>query len=205
MEPKELVFSKNVVEFVTVGVEYCRLLEQAMEYDRKEFIDRCVKILPLLYLKATLLPEGEPVSDDPAEEFVTEEAYGMISNTVASILGSKDDYLETFHPEMKFSDTPVLANISEDLSDIYQDIKNLTSIYSIGYEPSMNDALIACKENFAAFWGQKLVNALGALHHICFDMDDTEDFEESGKAKTEWFDQTDWNSDEIDDELKNWE
>ncbi len=205
MEPKELVFSKNVVEFVTVGVEYCRLLEQAMEYDRKEFVDRCIKILPLLYLKATLLPDGEVVSDDSAEEFVSEEAYGMISNTTASILGSKDDYLETFHPEMKFSDTPVLANISEDLADIYQDIKNLTSIYSIGYEPTMNDALILCKENFASFWGQKLVNALGALHHIHFGEDDTEDFGEEKQANSNWFGKSDWDSDDIDEELKNWE
>ncbi len=205
MEPKELVFSKNVVEFVTVGVEYCRLLERAMEYDRNEFVDRCIKILPLLYLKATLLPDGELISDDPAEEFVTEEAYGIIANTTASILGSKDDYLETFHPEMKFSDTPVLANISEDLADIYQDIKNLTSIFSIGYEPTMNDALIICKDNFASFWGQKLVNAIGALHHIRFDEDDSEDFEEEKEAGSNWSGKSGWDPEDIDEELKNWE
>lgn len=205
METKELVFSKNVVEFVTVGVEYCRLLEQAPEYDRKEFADRCIKLLPLLYLKATLLPEGELTSDDTPEEFVTEEVYGLISNTISSILGSKDDYLETFHPDMKYSDTPVLANISEDLADIYQDIKNLTSVYSIGYEPSMNDALVICKENFAAFWGQKLVNTLGALHSICFNTDESEEFDEEKKAGSNWFGKSDWNEGEIDEELKNWE
>jgi hypothetical protein len=206
MESNQVVFSKNVVEFVTVGVEYCRLLEQAIEYSRTEFVDRCVKLLPLLYLKATLLPDSVAENEEPAEEFVTEEAYGMIANTVASILGSKDDYLVTFHPEMKFSDTAVIANISEDLADIYQDIKNFTMVYSIGYEPSMNDALLTCKENFAAFWGQKLANGLAALHNLRFNEDELEDETDSEKeGQSDWFGHNQWESDDIDQELKNWE
>lgn len=206
MESKQVVFSKNVVEFVTVGVEYCRLLEQATEYTRVEFVDRCVKLLPLLYLKATLLPDGITDNEEPAEEFVTEEAYGLIANTIASILGSKDDYLVTFHPEMKFSDTAVIANISEDLTDVYQDIKNFTMVYSIGYEPSMNDALLTCRDNFAAFWGQKLVNGLGALHNLRYNEDEIEDESDSEKeAQSDWFGHSQWESDDIDQELKNWE
>ncbi|MDD2798246.1 MAG: DUF5063 domain-containing protein [Bacteroidales bacterium] len=186
MSYKEIIYSKNVVEFVTVGVEYCLLLERATECEPKEFIDRAVKILPLLYLKATLLPECAAESDDSTEEFVTEESYAMTVNSIASLLKEKDDYLETFHPEMKFSDTPVLASISEDLADIYQDVKNFVSSFSIGHEISMNDALVACKENFGIFWGQKLVNALGALHHIRFNADESESYEPEEDSKDYW-------------------
>jgi hypothetical protein len=186
MNQKEIIYSKNVIEFVTVGVEYCLLLEHASEYKAAEFVDKSVKILPLLYLKATLLPECSPLSEDFVEEFVTEETYAHTANVISSLLHEKDDYLETFHPEMKFSDTPVLASISEDLADIYQDIKNFVSIFSIGHEISMNDALVTCKENFAAFWGQKLVNAMGALHQLRYNADETDQYEPTEEGEEGW-------------------
>jgi hypothetical protein len=186
MSYKEIIYSKNVVEFVTVGVEFCLLLERATEHSRAEFIDKAVKILPLLYLKATLLPDVIAESDEFIEEFVSEEAYAMTINTIADVLKDKDDYLETFHPDMKYSDTPVLASISEDLADIYQDMKNFASTFSIGHELSMHDGLAICKENFGNFWGQKLVNALGALHHLRFNPEENEDFESDEQPDTDW-------------------
>lgn len=186
MSYKEIIYSKNVVEFVTVGVEYCLLLEHAAEMDSKTFIDRSVKILPLLYLKATLLPDCVAESDDAVEEFVTEENYAMTANTIAALLKEQDDYLESFHPEMKFSDTPVLASVSEDMADIYQDVKNFASVFSIGHEVSMNDALVICKENFGNFWGQKLVNAMGALHHLRFNADETERYDTNEEQEESW-------------------
>ena len=47
------VYSKDIVEFVTVGVEYCSLMERANELRRQEFNLNLVRILPLLYLKDT--------------------------------------------------------------------------------------------------------------------------------------------------------
>lgn len=174
MSYQEIIYSKNVVEFVAVGVEYCHLLENAADGVTSDFIDKSTKILPLLYLKASLLPEREPESDELVEEFVTEEAYAVIVNTISALLKEKDDYLETFHPEMKFSDTAVLASISEDLADVYQDVKNFVMVFSLGHEPSMHDAMVVCRENFATFWGQKLVNAMGALHHLRYNFDASE-------------------------------
>ena len=36
----------------------------------------------------------------------------------------------------------------------------------------MNDALVECRENFAAYWGQTLVNTLRALHEVKYSLDD---------------------------------
>jgi len=174
MDTKEIVFSKNVIEFVTVGLEYCLLLERASSLDSNEFVDKCVKILPLMYLKALLLPSVEDESDEFPEEFVSEEAYATLSNQLAELLGDKDDYLETFHPDMALSDTAVIAHISEDLADIYQDVKNFISVYRLAFEPSMLDALRICIANFENFWGQKLTNALGALHYVRYAVDNSD-------------------------------
>ena len=73
------------------------------------------------------------------------------------------------------SDTPMKKCISEDLADIYQDLKNFIFIYQLGLNETMNDALVRCKENFALFWGQRLVNTLRALHDVKYDTTNPED------------------------------
>lgn len=186
MSYQEIIYSKNVVEFVTVGIEYCHLVECASESSATDFIDKSTKILPLLYLKASLLPDSAAEQDEMIEEFVTEESYAVVVNSIATLLKEKDDYLETFHPEMKFSDTAVLASISEDLADIYQDVKNFVMVFSIGHEPSMHDAMVMCRDNFGTFWGQKLVNAMGALHHLKYNAEASELYDEEDDALKEW-------------------
>ena len=80
---------------------------------------------------------------------------------------------------MQFSDSPILAYISEDLSDIYQDLKDMIENLQSAELQIMNDALFNCKENFIEFWGQKLLNSLRALHNILYSdlyTDDSQDF-----------------------------
>ena len=60
----QVIFDKNTVEFVTVAAEYCGFLERARDMKRYDFVDTALKILPLLYLKATLLPPCEPIGED---------------------------------------------------------------------------------------------------------------------------------------------
>ena len=74
----QVIFDKNTVEFVTVAAEYCGFLERARDMKRYDFVDTALKILPLLYLKATLLPPCEPIGEDEPETFVTEEDYEPI-------------------------------------------------------------------------------------------------------------------------------
>ena len=60
MEQTSLViFDKNSIEFVTVAAEYCAFIERARGSVKKAFVDTALKILPLLYLKASLIPECE--------------------------------------------------------------------------------------------------------------------------------------------------
>ena len=56
---EDIVFSRNTVEFVTVAAEFCAYVERSNEHDRKEFVDTLLKLLPLLYLKAQMLPDEE--------------------------------------------------------------------------------------------------------------------------------------------------
>ena len=82
------------------------------------------------------------------------------------ILGPHNDILR-MADEGEFDRSEVVNHtISEDLADLYQDLKDFTSIYSRGVEEFMNDAAWELGENFAKYWGAKLLRALQALHAL---------------------------------------
>lgn len=166
--PNHFVYSSNVIEFVTVAAETCLFLEHAAEFERDDFVQKSVKLLPLLYLKTSLVNIPESVYDDNVERFVSEEDYRFIIEQVEAILGPDDSYLEVFHPDMALSDTPIAAFVSENLADIYQELKDFAANYQLGDEDIMNDALVLCLNAFGEHWGQKLLNALRALHALRF-------------------------------------
>ncbi len=180
----EAVYAKNVLEFVTVASEYCGYLEIAESKSAKEFAGRATKILALLYLKASMLEKPNPLFDESVEAFVSEEDYHSIRNKVAQIVGAHDDFLEVFHEDIQYSDGPVRATISEDLADIYQYLKNFTSIYALGIEDLMHDGLAECMQYFEEYWGQKLVNVLRALHQLKYQETDDE-WEQDNETKNE--------------------
>ena len=178
----QVIFDRNAVEFVTVAAEFCKFLEQAEGVKRSAFVDTSLKILPLLYLKASMLPECETIGDEAPETFVTEETYEVLRMNLANILAEKDDYLDVFVSDMMYSDQPITRNISEDLADIYQDIKDFIFVFQLGFNETMNDSLAICQENFRLHWGQKLVNTLRALHEVKYaqgedEEEETADFE----------------------------
>lgn len=173
----QVIFDRNVIEFVTVAAEFCKYMEQAEGTRRPNFVDTTLKILPLLYLKATLLPTCETMGEDLPEHYVTEETYEVLRMTLAGILGEKDDYLDVFVEDMKYSDQPITRYISEDLADIYQDIKDFIFVFQLGLNETMHDALAICQENFRLYWGQKLVNTLRALHEARYAQGESEEDE----------------------------
>lgn len=171
-----IVYSKNVLEFVTVSNEFCNVLESSNEYSKKDFISITLKILPLLYLKAVVLPKTEEeLADEFVDKVVDEDLYQHILALVRDKMGQHDDYLEVFTAEMQHSDVPLSANISEDLADIYQDVKNFIEAYKTAVTEIMNDALFEVVGNFELVWGQRLVNTLRALHSVYYSGDELND------------------------------
>lgn len=169
------LYQRDILEFVTVAVQYCAYLEDSEGRSREEFVDTMSKLLPLLYLKGSLLPQYETYSDNMLSDYVTEENYDIILNNIAYIMADKDDYLDVFVDDMKYSDEPILMTISENLADIYQDIKNFAYIYKQGVEDEMMGALEQCNQNFKTDWGQKLVNVLRAIHEVKYSITDIDD------------------------------
>lgn len=164
------IYSSPVIDMVTISAEYCVFMEKLREHavTRRSFLDKISKVLPLLYVKAALLPDLEEMGFDDLEELVSEEDYEDVRKRVWSLLRADDEYLEVFTPDMQYSEGPMMCTISEDLADIYQDLKNFVAAFASQNEESMNNAIVKVKENFRTYWGQRLVNAMRPIHDLTY-------------------------------------
>lgn len=166
-DEKETIYASSVIDFITVSAEYCVTLEKNEPIEKLDFVSKITKLLPLIYVKASTLPNIEE-EDFELQDYVTEEDYNFVQNRVWSILKEDDEYLEVFAPDFQYSEAPIMATISENLADIYQDLKNFISVYADRNEECMEAALFKVQENFKNYWGQKLVNAMRPLHECLY-------------------------------------
>lgn len=175
---KSVIYGKDVLEFVTVGVQFCAYLEQDHQTKQKGFINTLLKLLPLLYLKAMLLPRMESAEDFFPEEFVTEQDYDAVRAQICTLLEDKDSYLDLDISNVHYAQEPQVKSISEDLADVYQAVRNFVTAYKLGIEQSMYEGLGQVVEQFDLYWGQTLLNALRALHSVHFSVSGESDSDE---------------------------
>ncbi|MBP5317868.1 MAG: DUF5063 domain-containing protein [Paludibacteraceae bacterium] len=150
------VYAKNTVEFVTVAVEYCLYLEHIREKNAEDLCTVMQKMLPLLYLKASLVEKPVAIELADAPVYVTEIEYEQMRLAVSELLGGQDDYLNGDEA----------CSLSEDLTDIYQDLKDMAMNYKSGDRELTEAALGNCLDNFEDYWGRKLLLALRHLHEL---------------------------------------
>lgn len=200
MEGNQLVYSKNVIEFVTVANEFCSSVDAVAKHTAMENLQKMQKLLPLLYLKAAMLPKPERHLDEILEKYISELDYNVLHQKWLQLLNEYDSFYEVFDPSIQFGQETVTASISENLLDVYQDIKNFLIAYSIGNEEVMNDSLAECVDHFEEFWGQQLVNVFRAVHMLVYSNTDFEeksnnDEVQPGKGSPKWLDKF-WGTEE---------
>jgi len=194
MSSKEIVFSRNVVEFAAVAKEYCAFIEKYTDFKRSQFVKVANSLLPLLYYKATLLPETEPIYEEGNQKYVTEELYIALNQRIKHFLGEHDAFPEVFDERIAETDDQFSASLAEYLIDVYQDLKDFTMIYQGGQTDEINDALWECRLNFQELWGMRLANSIRAIHKLAYgEVDLDEDVPEEAKPETDDdVDTSDW-------------
>lgn len=154
---------------ITLARDYCVEMENSHTRSRHEFVNIMAASLPLIYAEFLSLKEDE--LDDGSGmgfqmQYLAEEAYDEVRIGVARILGEDDIYLETVSEEMKYSDTPIAASISENLTDIYQALFNCITAIRESEGLQASEALFYCKEAFDEYWSQTLCNVLRAINPL---------------------------------------
>jgi len=186
------VYSRNVVEFVAVANEFCKYAEHASEIKGDEMLRILQRILPLMYLKASLLPSLEPFFEDGNEKFVKESDWNRVHDSFRKQFGTADDYPDVFNEKFDETGAPQLSSLSEDMADIYQDMKNFLLLYQTGTKEVMNDAAWECRMNFESYWGQKLVNSQRAIHKFIYSGEEIESIDEKEIRDDERRNTKDW-------------
>lgn len=160
------VYSSEMLEFVKAANACCAFLEQLKGTEGRSFFSDSVKLLSTVYTTFINTGESEPVFESPAEPTVTEQEWSALFQKIAMILGPHNDILRIAKEEEFDRSELVNHTISEDMADLYQELRDFTNIYSRGMEELMNDAAWELKERFTEHWGAKLLRVLQALHEL---------------------------------------
>jgi len=160
------VYSSEMVEFVTAANAYCQFIDQLKGQEGKAFIAEAMACLSGVYASFVKLGTTEPLSESPGEPTVSEQEWATIYQRILMNLGAHNDYLR-LADENEFDRSELVTHtISEDAADVYQELRDFTTIYSRGLEELMNDAAWELGERFAEHWGRKLLRSLLALHDL---------------------------------------
>lgn len=160
--------SNNQLSVIALANEYCQAIELAASVEPKQFIDRMVRLLPRIYIAVTDLSSEQYSEPEYAMDAIhlDESYYNQIRDNIAHLLGEDDTYLETFHEDMKYSDTPIAATVSEGLADLFQvmfdfveDVRNSEVEQQVEYLGQLRD-------DFSTYWGQTLCNVMRPLNEL---------------------------------------
>ncbi len=194
MEPSDIVYSTETLNFIQTARDFCKWVEEAEPHARKSTIESGMRIVPLLYSQMTTIPESDPYFEEGNERFVTEQDWSEIYQRFSVLLGSMNEYTDAAAIDEYDRSETVLRYVSEDIADIYQDIKDCIENYVIGTEEVMHDALWECRSGFISHWGEKALRLAMQLHRIYFsaELSEMEDIFHSDQMKDSEINTENW-------------
>ena len=169
MMESSTVLNNNSLAFIGLCNEYCQTLESARETECDDFIAAMLRLLPRIYITASDLKIDDLGLEEPyIDGRLDEDYYDSIRRSIENLLGPDDTYLEVFEEDMKYSDTPIAASVSEGLADIFQVLYNFLEAIKDVPNELIDQALIAVKDDFQSYWSRILCNVMRALNHISY-------------------------------------
>ena len=161
--------NKNTLaEFAAAAAKYCSLLENAEQFETDEVVGQLELLLPRIYYNISVLASEEEQEEfyEPVPDYLDEQYYDSIRRKLEMLFGEDDAYLETFEEDMKYSDTPIGASVSESLADIFQPLYNFLIESRESGGERMKDAFMQCRSDFEAYWSQTLCNVMRPLNKL---------------------------------------
>ena len=157
----------NLLSFIALANEYCQAVENAHQSVRQDFINGMLRLLPRIYITISDIPEPSIQSETSCiPEALDEDNYEAVRRDMEQLLGEEDTFLEVFENDMKYSDTPIAASISELLADIFQVLFNFIENVKNAPEEIIMESIDSVKEDFQSYWSQILCNVVRPLNTI---------------------------------------
>ncbi|HJQ23364.1 MAG TPA: DUF5063 domain-containing protein [Blastocatellia bacterium] len=164
--------------FVKVVRDYLTLVDGLPGLTAIEFLSQCAILVPQIYALSQQLPDIELTDDEVSEESEDEPEPPM--GKIHTLLGKYDLYAEVFDPV--FDEAALKTTISDDLSDIYTDLKRHLSKYDSGDEHKQRIAIWEWKFHMKIHWGHHAVGVLRPIHSLVHDHLDPEFHDEESNT-----------------------
>ena len=161
------VYSKHVIEMLTVANEFCHFIEAVENYNKKDIFEFIHKILPMLYLKGILMPSAVVEDASYNEKYVNEMQWEHVFYALKNKIAEEDDFwmvqdtgLNEFEPQQQ--------SLSDVLADIYQDMKDFLILYQSATVYAKQNAVADFKNLFQNHWGERAIKASKRLHELIY-------------------------------------
>ena len=155
-----------VYAFAAEARRYCTLIESDAASNSWMFAEACLRHVLRLYEQALLLPEIEPSTTDLLAG-IDQETWEAVRTRTGQKL-ARDCYWEIFEPFEQEKPEPVVGSISDDLADIWRDLKRGLMEIDKGRPASISDAVWDWRCSFETHWGHHAAEAIFALNALCF-------------------------------------
>jgi hypothetical protein len=153
-------------QFEQAAARYFELIESAASLSRRQFIERALVAVADLFRLALSLPRVKPDTADGAPDQVSKERWWSIHNQLGAMLGDANAYWMVFDPADTKDHEAIVSTLSDDLADIYRDLK--ASIEGETQKIPTSDELWDLRFSFETHWGQHAVSALSAMHALLY-------------------------------------
>ena len=169
----DITLSKPVIEMATVANEFCFFFETIEKKNKLTILEFTQRILPLMYLKGSLLPNIAPQYPDANERFVTEEQWESIFTMLRHKFGKDDEYW-IIDPQYINETEPLKASLSENITDIYQDMKDFIMLMQKNNLAARENAISECSSLMANHWGYRIGNIFTRIHHLIYNVEESD-------------------------------
>ena len=159
----------RLIHLTALCSDYCVTLEDCASMEKEDLVNSILGYLPRIYFEFHDIDPGENTGldewdDSMLSEHLDEEHYESVRTRLATAFGEDDTYLETFERDMKYSESPIAASVSENLADIFQPLFNFVVEVRESEGDNLEEAYRECRESFMEYWSQTLCNVMRALN-----------------------------------------
>lgn len=155
---------EEVRAFHQTAKEYCSLIENAGDIELCAFFTKLQRLLPLLYLQA--LPLERDCCAKRVPEAVSDEEWQKVDGYMGEKFSEFNKYWRVECLRHNTMHCEVDANLSEDFTDIYRDLKAGAAHWDDQNPMSQTEAVEQWRLDFSTHWSDHVLSAMNAINII---------------------------------------
>jgi hypothetical protein len=152
MRTKTIADDERVERFVEVATRFCNLIDRRSSIKKRDFVHQCAELLPQIQTGLIQLlgvrTRGGCFSDPSKWRESRFARWKKVDKGLRRKFGKDNRYHLVFDPYRIDKDDPMHMSLSDDLSDIYLDLRRGLKLAERGDAKDQHDAVWAWKLHF---------------------------------------------------------